>query len=218
LVAGRQVFCRCRPVRGASDLYLADIESGKLERLTDDLYADLEPAWSPSGTSLAFVTDRFSTNLATLAAGKYRLALMDLSGRRILQVAGFDEDTHLDPQFSPDGRSPYFVSSPNGVPNVYRVSLGGGRPTAVTDVATGVIGITSTSPAMSIAQECRIAGVHGLLRWRVRHLFDANTPIGIGADRSRGRRGAASGESDAESGGGARVTHAVWPAARDSRL
>jgi hypothetical protein len=42
------------------------------------------------------------------------LALMDLSRHRLRQVAGFDGATHLDPQFSPDGRSLHFVSSPNG--------------------------------------------------------------------------------------------------------
>ncbi|MBI2615351.1 MAG: PD40 domain-containing protein, partial [Gemmatimonadetes bacterium] len=34
--------------------------------MTDDAYADLQPAWSPDGRTLAWVTDRFSTKLGNL--------------------------------------------------------------------------------------------------------------------------------------------------------
>jgi Peptidase of plants and bacteria/WD40-like Beta Propeller Repeat len=45
---------------GVLDLYLWTIESGALEQLTNDAFADLDPEWSPDGRQLAFVTDRFS--------------------------------------------------------------------------------------------------------------------------------------------------------------
>src|SRR5262249_9457890 len=54
---------------GVSDLFIVDLRTRALRRLTSDGFADLQPAWSPDGRRLAFVTDRFSTRLDTLAAG-----------------------------------------------------------------------------------------------------------------------------------------------------
>ena len=48
-------------VNGWTDLFVYDLQRNVLRRLTNDLYADLQPAWSPDGRSLAFVTDRFTT-------------------------------------------------------------------------------------------------------------------------------------------------------------
>ena len=137
---------------GTSDLFLYTLENGGLRRLTDDLYADLQPAWSPDGRQLAFVTDRFNTDLATLEFGKYRLARVDVASGTIAPLGGFDDAKHVAPQWAPDGRAIYFVSDPNGVPNVYRMALGG-SPAPVTGVATGVTGITALSPALSVARD-----------------------------------------------------------------
>jgi WD40-like Beta Propeller Repeat len=42
-----------------------------LRRLTNDAFADLQPAWSPDGRRIAFATDRFSSQLETLAVGEF---------------------------------------------------------------------------------------------------------------------------------------------------
>jgi len=137
---------------GFSDLYLVDLKSGSLQPLTNDPYAELQPAWSPDGRTLVFVTDRFTTDLGQLAFGKNSLAAMDVGSRRVTHINGFERSSHINPQIAPDGRSVFFVASPNGIPNVYRVSLNGGSPTPITAVTTGVIGITDLSPALSLAR------------------------------------------------------------------
>jgi hypothetical protein len=119
----------------------------------NDLHADFEPTWAPDGRSLVFATDRFTTSVATLDFGNYRLARLELASRRVTPLPGFDRATNINPQFAPDGSTIYFVANPNGIPNVYRLRLSNGAIAPVTNLSTGVTGITDVSPAISVARD-----------------------------------------------------------------
>ncbi len=138
-------------VGGLSDLFLLDAATGKVTRLTHDPFADLEPAWSPDGRSIAFVTDRFTTDLKTLNYGPYQLALMDSTGREIRALPSFPGAKHINPQWAPDGASLYFLSDRNGISNIYRLDLATDEVRQVTNLLIGVSGITTLSPALSVA-------------------------------------------------------------------
>jgi len=150
---GKQIAFSAQ-VGGVTDLFAYDLDSKELTRLTDDAYADLEPAWSPDGTQIAFVTDRFTTSLDSLSFGDYQLALIDPHrGGQIRQLAHMTGAKHINPQWSPDGQNLYFIGDPGGVSNVFRLSVADGSISQVTNVFTGVAGITSLSPALSVAQK-----------------------------------------------------------------
>jgi hypothetical protein len=140
-------------VGGLIDLFVVDVETGERRRLTNDAFAELQPAWSPDGKKIAFVTDRFTTDLRTLAWGEYKLALFDLETGRIEQAPGFQNGKHINPQWSSDGASLYFLSDQNGVSNIYRFAVATGELYQVTNLLTGVSGITNLSPAMSLAKQ-----------------------------------------------------------------
>lgn len=136
---------------GVSDLYLLDVESGDVTRLTDDRYADLQPAWSPDGHTLAFVTDRVGTDFDQLVYGDMKLALMDVRTHEIQILDVFAGGKHIDPHFGPDGRWLYFIGDADGFSDVYRVEVATGTIERVTRLATGVSGVTGTSPALTVA-------------------------------------------------------------------
>lgn len=140
-------------VGGLTDLFEYDLDTKQLTRLTDDPYADLEPAWSPDGTQIAFVTDRFTTSIDSLSYGDYQIAVIDAHGGEIRELPHLTGAKHINPQWSPDGRSLYFIGDPGGISNVYRLSLADGSISQVTNVFTGVSGITDLSPALSVAQK-----------------------------------------------------------------
>src|SRR4029453_14265425 len=58
---------------------------------------------------------------------------------------------NIDPHWTRDGHGLYFVSDSDGTNNVYRVVLADGSIFKVTDVSTGVSGITALSPALAVA-------------------------------------------------------------------
>jgi Tol biopolymer transport system component len=136
---------------GVTDLYVIDVETDQVRQLTDDRFAALQPTWSPDGRTLAFVTDRFGTDLETLEYGNLRLALIDVETRQIQPVELFPDGKHIDPKFSPDGQWLYFVSDADGFTDVYRTALGSGEIQRITRLATGVSGVTTTSPALTMA-------------------------------------------------------------------
>ena len=140
-------------VGGISDIYLFDIQTGTVRQLTNDRYADLHPAWSPDGQTIAFSSDRGpGTNFETLTYGEMQLATVDVGTGRVNVYSPFPNARHINPQYVPGGQDLLFVADPDGVSNIYRLSLASGAVAKVTNVATGVSGITDLSPAMSIAE------------------------------------------------------------------
>jgi Tol biopolymer transport system component len=137
--------------RGLTDLFVYDLQSSTMQRLTNDPYADLTPAWSPDGSRIAFSTDRFSTDLRTLAVGQYQLALVDPRSGVIEQVRSLPGGKNINPQWDVDGRALYFISDRDGIPDLYRTTLATGDVARITRAATGLSGITSSSPALSVA-------------------------------------------------------------------
>jgi hypothetical protein len=136
---------------GFTDLYLFNIESKQLRRLTNDAYADLQPAWSPSGRHVAFVTDRFGTNLTDLTYGQYKLALIDTESNEISALPAFASGKHINPQWGNTDDTLYFVADRDGISNVYRLDRAAGSIVQLTSVQTGVTGISNLSPAISVA-------------------------------------------------------------------
>ena len=136
---------------GISDLYMYDIQTDTLERVTNDMYADIHPAWSPDGRKLAFVSDRFTTDLDTLKPGTFQIAIYDPETEEISEIRTFDTGNQINPQWSGDGQSLYFVSDYTGIANIYRYDVPTGDIYQITNLYTGVSGITSSSPAISVA-------------------------------------------------------------------
>jgi len=139
---------------GLSDLFVVNADGSNLHRLTNDKYADLEPSWSPDGKTIAFVTDRSpATDFAALKFGNLRIALLHLENGSIDILRHMDQGKNINPAWAPDGRSLAFVSDRNGISNIFLYGLSDGNIYQLTDVFTGVSGITALSPCLSWAHE-----------------------------------------------------------------
>jgi len=137
---------------GITDLYSIDVATGEARRLTNDRYTELQPAFSPDGSMIAFVTDRFGTDLTNLSFGEYEVALFEVASGRITLVPGMAGTKNINPQWSREGDSLFYVSNRSGIPNIYRVAIATGQTTQVTNLFSGVSGITDMSPPLSVAR------------------------------------------------------------------
>lgn len=137
---------------GISDIYVLDLESGRVRQLTNDKYADEMPAFSPDGQTIAFTSDRGAqTSFQDLRYSPLQLATISVDGGPVTVYSPFPNAKEINPQYTPDGKSLLFLSDQDGFADVYRYNLATGEVRRVTKVATGVSGITETSPAITVS-------------------------------------------------------------------
>ena len=141
-------------IGGVSDLFLVDASgTSGVRQLTNDRYGDMQPAWSPDGKTIAFSSDRGpSTSFETMNFSDLQLSTIDVATGKVSVFQIFPHGKHLNPQYSPDGQSLFFISDQDGFDDIYRYNISTGAVARVTRLSTGVSGITATSPAMSVAQ------------------------------------------------------------------
>ena len=139
---------------GISDIYRLDLETGAVAQLTDDKFADFQPTWSPDGSTIAFVSDRGGvTDFDEMRYSRPQLAFIDVNTRVVEALPLFGDVRHMNPQYSPDGRSLYFVSDQDGFSDIYQYQFETSDIRRITSLTTGVSGITGMSPTLSVARE-----------------------------------------------------------------
>jgi dipeptidyl aminopeptidase/acylaminoacyl peptidase len=94
-----------------------------LTQITTNPGPDRQPAWSPDGKWIAYVTQ---TDLKAMIYATHHLAIAPSSGgeAKVLTLA-FDRSVRR-PRFSPDGRSIYFIADDDGTDNLFRMPAAGG--------------------------------------------------------------------------------------------
>ena len=138
-------------VEGTTDLYQIDVKTERVTRLTNDVYSETHASWSPDGTSLYFATDRRGVIAKERPHGalRFNLAKLDLASGRSTDLPVFPGADNLNPIVGVDG-DVYFLSNRDGFRNIYRYTEGRDSVERITDLITGVSGITHYAPAMSL--------------------------------------------------------------------
>ncbi len=145
-------------VEGVSDLYLYNINTGKAEKLTDDFTANLHPAWSSDGNSIVFSQETLDESNERKFS--FNIAVLDLNSRRVRKIDLFNNAFNMNPKFSPDNWSIYFLSNVDGFRNLFRYDLTSGTVYKLTDYVTGISGITPYAPAISISDEGKMVYIY----------------------------------------------------------
>lgn len=138
-------------VEGQNDLYAFNLKTNIVTRLTNNPASELHPAWSPDGTKLVYSTDRISLqNGRTNGKWTYGLATLDIVTGEQTDLKVFHGADNLNPLFDHAGNI-VFLSNRDGYRNAYRYELENNGIYQLTDLATGISGITHQAPALSVS-------------------------------------------------------------------
>lgn len=140
-------------VDGQPDIYEYTFKTKKVRQLTDDMYSEIHVNHSEDGSKLVFSYDRKSVDRGR-TFGKYTMdiAFMDLESQRISTLNVFHGADNLNPQFDFEGNI-YFYSDRDGFRNLYRYIFSTGEVLKMTDLITGISGITRYSPAIAVSRK-----------------------------------------------------------------
>lgn len=142
-------------VDGQVDLYQVNLRSKKVTQLTDDKYSELLPNWSPDGRKIVFATDEWSfENGRTNGKWTFNLAELDVDygDKKMLNI--FLGANNLNPVYDNQGDI-LFLSDRDGFRNMYKYESTSGRVFQMTDLLTGISGITKYAPAISATRTDR---------------------------------------------------------------
>ncbi|MCQ6959375.1 DPP IV N-terminal domain-containing protein [Mucilaginibacter aquariorum] len=136
---------------GQSDLYMYNFDSKKVTQLTNDKFSDYQPNFSKDGKRIIFSSDRATYDTKLSQDITFNLAELEIATGKVTDIKVFDGANNLNPQYSSDGTQVYFLSNRDGFRNLYRYTLDGGKIEQMTDLFTGICGITEYSPALSVS-------------------------------------------------------------------
>ena len=105
---------------GGEDIYTMNPSGTAVHRLTNFSGSDFEPAWSPGGSKIAFMSYRHSGG----SGSTYRLYTMNARGTGVEPLSSNPHDDH-DPAFSPDGSKMAFASYRHGNEDIYTINADG---------------------------------------------------------------------------------------------
>jgi hypothetical protein len=128
-----------------------NFDTKRVTQLTNDKYSDYQPSFSRDGKKIIFTSDRTTYDQSLSQDITFNLAELDLATGKITDIKIFNGANNLDPEYSSDGKQIYFLSNRDGFRNMYRYTLSDGKVEQMTDLFTGVCGITEYSPAISIS-------------------------------------------------------------------
>lgn len=127
------------------EIYSMNTDGTEVRRLTKSAGLDMQPAASPDGSRIAFVSARADASPVDCASCNLEIFVMDFDGknvRRLTDDPGFDEM----PAWSPDGERLVFVSNRDGTARLYTMNADG-TDVAVTGLGLGALAAPDWHPA-----------------------------------------------------------------------
>lgn len=139
-------------VLDSKDIYLYNLDSRTTTRLTNDVYYDDHPVWSPNEENLYFISERpdglnpFDSTKNVLPwkmeTGKRDIYEYNLRTKQIRRITFTPDFNKTSLAVSQDSKTLFFVSDQNGIGNIYKLNLETGSLYAITNSLSNITHIS----------------------------------------------------------------------------
>lgn len=126
-----------------SDIWIYDLNLKKLERVTNDLFSDIDPKWSRDGKKIYFSSDRGTYTSLNDIPADFDMNDYDFKDKDLYvydvdskQLTRFTEDKHANESSvvsSADGKKVLYISDRNGIDNIWLRDLETGDERPITN-------------------------------------------------------------------------------------
>lgn len=140
-----------------SDIYTYDLVTKQLTNVTDDVYSDADPAWSPDEKTIYFSSDRNGEAAGTPAQiqfhdySRHDLYSVDVASRAITRISSWPNADESAIVVGPDGKKILFVSDHSGINNIYEMDLETRKIRPITNSLSGVYQLSLSKDGTKLA-------------------------------------------------------------------
>lgn len=121
-------------LHGGMDVYVITADGSGVKRLTTlNPEDEIDPAWSPDGSRIAFSSDRTDPEVTGLLSDIF---VMNADGSNIKQITTESGGGNFEPTWSPDGSRIAFTSNRDGNLDIFAMDSNGKSPTNLTNNTT----------------------------------------------------------------------------------
>ncbi len=130
---------------GTSDLYIYNLKTHDLQKLTDDIFSDFDPVWSSDGEEVAFISDRGNhldsseknINMLLHDYKNHELYTIHVRSGKIVRHTN-NNFQEFSPSFSSNGKKIAYISNKNGINNIFLYDRETKSSYPITNLVTGV--------------------------------------------------------------------------------
>jgi len=116
-----------------SDIYTYNLETKEIKNITNDIFSDKDPAWSMDNKLIYFVSDRGEVNTSFARTDTFHISRFNfqqsdiysfnIENGEIKKITNTPEIEEYSPVISPDGQEILYISTLNGINNIYKQRL-----------------------------------------------------------------------------------------------
>ncbi|MBN1970597.1 MAG: PD40 domain-containing protein [Candidatus Delongbacteria bacterium] len=141
-------ICFAGQKNGVSNLYMYNIDTEVLTKLTNDIYSVSYPKFSPDGSKILFSSDRsgdmniktidYDVDLTKIDINRSDIYCIDKDGKNIIRLTSTEDSQENYPFWISEEKIGY-ISNASGINNIYLHDLGNNNSYAVTNLVSGCI-------------------------------------------------------------------------------